>query len=290
MKIFLISKKMLALFLAVVGCAVFLLIAGTGGTVDVFSEAEGERLLPIYNVDRGGEKICSLTFDAAWDDVDTDQLIEILDKYNVKATFFMVGSWVQKYPESVKKFADHGHEIMNHSDTHPHIDQLSAQKVSEEISACADKIEAVTGKRPTLFRGPYGEYNNTVIRAAKEQGHRVLQWDVDSLDWKDLKPEDIITRVLKRVQSGSVILFHNGAKNTPAALPEIIERLLADGYKIVPATELLLPEPSMIDHKGTQLRTSKDDEVKSMREDTVPPTEVPSQEPIQEEDLEEQEE
>lgn len=180
MKIFVISKKFLAFFLAVAICGVGLLIAGSGNTINVFNEGEAERLLPIYCVDRGGEKVCSLTFDAAWDDSDTDILLEILGKYDVKATFFVVGSWVEKYPDSVKKFADAGHEIMNHSDTHPHIDQLSEQKVKEEIANCADKIEAVTGKRPTLFRGPYGEYNNTVIRAAEELGHKTLQWDVET--------------------------------------------------------------------------------------------------------------
>ncbi len=115
-----------------------------------------------------------------WDDLDTDKLIEILNKYNVKATFFMVGSWVEKYPESVKKFADNGHEIVNHSDTHPHINQLSEEKIKEEITKCDDKIEAITGKRPNLFRGPYGEYNNTVIKAADAVGHKVIQWDVDT--------------------------------------------------------------------------------------------------------------
>ena len=182
MKILLVSRKMLAVYLLLLFSAVGVLLYGAQSAEQVFNDnTESARLLPIYNVDRGEEKICALTFDAAWDDADTDQLIDILDRYGVKATFFMVGSWVEKYPESVKKFADHGHEIMNHSDTHPHINQLSEEKVKAEISGCADKIEAVTGKRSTLFRGPYGEYNNTVIRAAESLGHRVLQWDVETL-------------------------------------------------------------------------------------------------------------
>ncbi|MBQ2695678.1 MAG: polysaccharide deacetylase family protein [Clostridia bacterium] len=257
MKIMLVTKRLLAVYILILLSAVGLLILGSGDSVSVFNDGEAERLLPIYNVDRGEEKVCSLTFDAAWDDADTDRLIEILDRYKVKATFFMVGSWVEKYPESVKKFADHGHEIMNHSDTHPHINQLSEEKVKEEIVGCADKIEAVTGKRPTLFRGPYGEYNNTVIQAAESLGHRVLQWDVDSLDWKDLATEDIVTRVTKRVKPGSIMLFHNGAKNTPAALPQIIEKLQAEGYQFVPATELLLPEPTKINHLGTQIAATE---------------------------------
>ena len=146
MKIFLIKKKSLGIYFTLLLGALFMFCYGTQSSVSVFNE-ETERLLPIYNVDRGDEKVCTLTFDAAWDDADTDQLIEILDAYGVKATFFMVGSWVEKYPESVKKFADHGHEIMNHSDTHPHINQLSEEKAKEEIVNCADKIEAATGKR-----------------------------------------------------------------------------------------------------------------------------------------------
>lgn len=257
MRIFLINKKSFICYLSLLAVAVVLLMASAGNTAHVFNEGTADRLLPIYNVDRGEEKVCTLTFDAAWDDKDTDQLIEILERYGVKATFFMVGSWVEKYPESVKKFADRGHEIMNHSDTHPHINQLSEEKVKEEIINCADKIEAITGKRPTLFRGPYGEYNNTVIRAAESAGHKTLQWDVDSLDWKDLDPGDIITRVLKRVKPGSIMLFHNGAKNTPAALPQIIEKLQAEGYQFVTATELLLPEPTTINHQGTQIPAEK---------------------------------
>lgn len=254
MKIFLISKKSLTIYCSLLFCMLLLLFFGADNSIRVFNEEEAERLLPIYSVDCGEEKLCSLTFDAAWDDADTDRLIEILEKYQVKATFFVVGSWVEKYPESVKKFTDHGHEIMNHSDTHPHINQLSEEKIKEEITGCADKIEAVTGQRPTLFRGPYGEYNNTVLRAAEALGHKTLQWDVDSLDWKDLETDDIVLRVLKRVKPGSIMLFHNGAKNTPAALPQILEKLIADGYKIVPAGEMIYHENYSIDHNGRQQR------------------------------------
>lgn len=253
MKIFIVNRKKLILYCSLFVCALAVLIIGNNGAVSVMNEGEDARLLPIYNVDRGEEKLCSITFDAAWDDLDTDKLIEILNHYQVKATFFMVGSWVEKYPESVKKFAENGHEIMNHSDTHPHINQLSESKITEEITKCADKIEAACGKRPDLFRGPYGEYNNTVLRVAESTGHKTIQWDVDSLDWKDLAVDDIVARVTKRVQPGSIILFHNGAKNTPEALSKILEKLLADGYKIVPAGELIYHENYTIDHRGRQI-------------------------------------
>lgn len=253
MKIFVISKWRFLIFSALFICSLGIFIFGSNNSLSVMNENVEEKLLPIYCVDRGEEKLCSITFDAAWDDSDTDMLINILNKYNVKATFFIVGSWIEKYPESVKKFAENGHEIMNHSDTHPHINALTSDKIKAEITKCADKIEAVCGKRSNLFRGPYGEYNNTVIEAAESVGHKTIQWDVDSLDWKDLATEDIVNRVVKRVKPGSIVLFHNGAKNTPEALPKILEKLITDGYNFVPAGELIYYENYTIDHQGKQI-------------------------------------
>ncbi len=252
MKVFVMNKKRLVSFAALFACAIGLFTAGYIQSTDVLSDG-GDKLLPIYCVDRGKEKVCALTFDAAWDDNDTDVLINILQKYNAPATFFMVGSWVEKYPESVKKFHNAGHEIMNHSDTHPHINQLSDDKIKEEMAKCSDKIEKLTGKRPTLFRGPYGEYNNSVINAAKEQNMFVLQWNIDSLDWKNLSADEIVLRVTSRISPGSVMLFHNGAKNTPEALPKILEKLQADGYKFVKASDLIYKENFTIDHAGKQI-------------------------------------
>ena len=258
MKIYSVSLKSIIFYSIFILCAVVLVRYGGSSIAEVYNDSAEERRLPIYCVDRGEEKICSLSFDAAWDDADTDKLIEILDKGNVKTTFFVVGSWVTKYPESVKKFFDNGHEIMNHSDTHPHINQLSDGKLEEEIKACDDKIEALTGKRPQLFRGPYGEYNNNVIAVAEKLGHKVIQWNVDSLDWKDLSADDIYSRVMKRVSPGSIMLFHNGAKNTPEALERVISALTADGYKIVPVSELIYNDSFTIDRSGRQLPVRED--------------------------------
>ena len=122
-----------------------------------------------------------MSFDAAWGNEDTGKLIEIMNKYNVKTTFFVVGGWVDKFPESVKQLADAGHEIMNHSDTHPHMTQLSVEKIKEEVENCDKKIEKITGKKPNLFRAPYGDYDNKVIKTLKELGHYTIQWDVEAL-------------------------------------------------------------------------------------------------------------
>ncbi|NMA37196.1 MAG: polysaccharide deacetylase family protein [Papillibacter sp.] len=210
------------------------------------------RQLPIYCVKRDG-KMVSLTFDAAWGNEDTGMLIDILGKYNVKATFFVVGDWVKKYPESVKQLSDAGHEVMNHSDNHAHFNKLSSEEVIKNINACNDKIEAITGVRPTLFRCPYGEYDDHVIAAVNSMGIRAIQWDVDSLDWKDLKAQDIYKRVTSKVAPGSIVLFHNAALHTPEALPSIIEYLLQEGYSIVPVSQLLLTGEYTIDHTGRQL-------------------------------------
>jgi peptidoglycan/xylan/chitin deacetylase (PgdA/CDA1 family) len=137
------------------------------------------RKLPIYCVQRD-QKLVSLSFDAAWGNEDTQQLIDILAKYNVKATFFVVGMWVDKYPESVKALSEAGHEVMNHSSTHPHCSKLSSEQIAAELNACNDKVEAVTGVRPTLFRAPYGEYDDHVITEVEKLGMHTIQWDVET--------------------------------------------------------------------------------------------------------------
>ena len=213
--------------------------------------AAAERKLPIYCVQRDN-KCVSLTFDAAWGNEDTQMLIDILGKYNVKATFFVVGNWVDRYPESVKALSDAGHEVMNHSDDHAHFSKLSDEELVRNVNACCDKIEAVTGVRPTLFRCPYGEYDDHVIEAINGMDIRTIQWDVDSLDWKDYDAQTIFSRVKDKVQPGSIVLFHNAALHTPEALPQIIEYLLAEGYTIVPVSELLLDGNYTIDHTGRQ--------------------------------------
>jgi len=216
-----------------------------------------ERELPIYCVQRDN-KCVSLTFDAAWGNEDTELLIEILDAYNVKATFFLVGEWVDKYPESVRALHDAGHETMSHSNDHAHFSKLSAEEIAANLKACNDKIEGVTGVCPKLFRCPFGEYDDHVISTVKSVGMTAIQWDVDSLDWKGISADEISERVLSRVQPGSIVLFHNAAEHTPEALPAIVEGLLAKGYEIVPVSELLLDGEYTIDHTGRQCKISGD--------------------------------
>ncbi len=191
-----------------------------------------------------------------WGNEDTQQLIDIMAKHQIKATFFVVGEWVDKYPESVKALHDAGHEVMNHSNDHAHMSELSTEEIVADVAACNEKIEAVTGVVPTLIRPPYGEYDDHVVNAIRSMGMEPIQWDVDSLDWKDLSAGDITQRVLSKVQPGSIVLFHNAALHTPEALPGIIEALLQEGYTFVPISELILPGEYgvdyTIDHTGRQ--------------------------------------
>ncbi|MDR3645660.1 MAG: polysaccharide deacetylase family protein, partial [Clostridia bacterium] len=207
------------------------------------------------------EKVASLTFDAAWGNEDTQTLINTLRRYNVKATFFVVGAWVDKYPESVKELNDAGEEVMNHSNSHPHMPTLSRTDMLNEITACDNKIKAITGKTPILFRPPYGDYNNALIEALTSSGHYCIQWDVDSLDWKGIPASQIQQRVLSKVTNGSIILFHNAAKYTPEALPSIIETLQKRGYKLVPVSELIYRQNYTIDSAGKQHSVAQQSDV-----------------------------
>ena len=248
MKFVLLKRKVLSLFLCLL-CAVAMFYIVNHPAV--IGAAATTRQLPIYCVQRD-QKMVSLSFDAAWGNEDTQQLIDILGRYNVKVTFFVVGEWVDKYPESVKALADAGHEIMNHSSDHAHFNSLSAAEIVADINACNDKIEAITGVRPTLFRPPYGEYDDHVITAVRGMGMEPIQWDVDSLDWKELSAGEITQRVTSKVQPGSIVLFHNAALHTPEALPGIIEALLQEGYSFVPISQILLSGEYTIDHTGRQ--------------------------------------
>ena len=210
-----------------------------------------QRKLPIYSVDRE-DKVVALSFDAAWGNEDTQTLIDILDERGVHATFFVVGDWVDRYPDSVRAIAEAGNEVMSHSLHHAHFSKLSSEEIKNDLLGNNEKIRAVTGVSPVLFRCPYGEYDDHVIQAVRDVGMTAIQWDVDSLDWKGISAQEIRDRVLKNVRPGSIVLFHNAAEHTPEALPDILDSLLKDGYTIVPVSELLLDGETTIDHTGRQ--------------------------------------
>ena len=248
MRIFLLRHTYVTV-LAAIAAAAAIFLAVTVPTA--ISASATERQLPIYCVHRD-QKVCAISFDAAWGDASTADLVGILNRYGVKATFFVIGDWAEQYPQDVKMLHANGMEVMNHSSSHGHMNQMSAEEIIADVEQCNDQIEDITGQRPTLIRCPYGEYDDHVISAIRSIGMEPIQWDVDSLDWKEISAQEIAQRVTSRVQSGSIVLFHNAALHTPEALPGILECLLQEGYTFVPISELILEEPYTIDHTGRQ--------------------------------------
>lgn len=210
-----------------------------------------KRELPVYSVERD-DKVISISFDASWGADKTIPILDILDQYNVKTTFFLVGGWVDKYPDMLKEIAARGHEIGNHSDSHPHMSQLSEQAIKDELRIMSDKVEKLIGVRPTLFRPPYGDYNNRVIAVSRSEGYEAVQWSIDSLDWKDRGTADIIKQCTYRVDNGDIVLFHNDSNDIVNALPTVIQHYQGLGYTIIPVSEILLQGETTIDVQGKQ--------------------------------------
>jgi polysaccharide deacetylase family sporulation protein PdaB len=215
--------------------------------------AKTNRVLPIYSV-YTEDKVVSLTFDVAWGDEDMSDILETLEKENVKATFFIVGDWARKYPDWVKEIDQRGHDIANHSDKHPHMASMTKEEIKKDILDAHVTIRQLIGKDIHLFRAPYGEYNNKVVEAATECNYYTLQWDVDSLDWKEYGLNPLIRKVLlhKNLGPGSIILLHTGTKFTKDALGPIIQGLKEKGFTFLPASELILKENYKIDSSGRQ--------------------------------------
>ena len=226
---------------------------------DTVETSASTKELPIYNVATEEKKI-AFTMNCAWNADDIDSILDTLSKHNVHITFFMVGDFVQKYPETVKKISEAGHEIGNHSDTHPHVNNLSLERNIEEIQNCSNKIEQITGKKTTLYRGPYGEYNDTVIKSAKSQNHFAIQWNLDTLDYSGLTGEEMWKRLENKLTAGSIILSHNGTKHTADSLDMLLNNIEQKGFKIVTVSDLIYKDNYYIDVNGVQRLQNKTNE------------------------------
>ncbi len=219
--------------------------------------AQARRLVPIYYVDTP-EKQVAFSFDASWGAERTELILDILDQHSIKTTFFLTGFWVEEYPQYVKLIAERGHEIGNHTFSHPHLGSMAEEQIKDELLKIEQMIEQITGERPTLFRAPFGEYSNQVITAAEELGYSTIQWSIDSLDWQNLTREEITQRVNQRAHKGAIILFHNNGLYTADALPDIISFYQKHGYSIVPISKLIYHQDFTIDpHSGAQIPNPK---------------------------------
>ena len=229
-----------------------MLLTAVGVCLAALTAAAAERLLPVYRVENEKRQI-ALTFDAAWTADDVDDLIAVLARYDAPATVFAVGEWARRYPDAVKKLAAAGHELANHSDSHRHLSALDAEAFRRDVADCNETLTALTGRPVTLYRGPYGEYNNAAVAAVQSMGMTYVQWDCDSLDWKPgYTVEDILAAARKNVRPGSILLLHVGAAHTAEALPLLLEGLKGEGYAFVTVSDLLLKGETVIDHEGCQ--------------------------------------
>ncbi|MCI8595635.1 MAG: polysaccharide deacetylase family protein [Clostridia bacterium] len=232
------------------------LLLGTVGVTGAAAVYGGKttRKLPIYSVETE-EKAVALSFDASWGADKTQDILDTLTRYDIKANYFVVSFWAEKYPDMLKKLGDSGRvEIGTHSNTHPHMPKLSRNQIELELTASVNIIEKCTEKKVELFRPPFGDYNDTLLEEAEKLGLYTIQWDVDTLDWKDLSAQAIAERVLNNVKNGSIVLMHNDGKNTVQALPLIIEGLKNKGYSFKTIGELIYRDNYEIDHTGRQIR------------------------------------
>ncbi len=204
---------------------------------------------PIYSVETAENKLC-VTFDAAWDEEDTDALLAILKKYNATATVFAVAQWAQSHPDAVVKFKNAGHTVQIHSFDHTLYTEMSRGELLDDLAACSETLASLTGVPPTLVRVPSGEYTPRVIRTIYTVGLYPIQWDVDSLDYTGLSVREITDRVTSQARNGSIILFHTGVKNTPAALDRILAHFTQKGFRFVPVEELILKDRYYTDETG----------------------------------------
>ena len=210
-----------------------------------------KRSLPIYSVATEEKKI-AISFDCAWGVDYTDKLLDIMQKNGVRCTFFAVQFWVEKYPEYAQKIVDAGHELGTHSRTHSYMSKLSEEEIRDELTTSAKAIEKATGQKTNLFRAPYGDYDDLLIDTARSMGLYTIQWDVDSLDWKNLSGTEIALRIVNGAKNGSIILCHNNGLHTAEALPMIFSTLQNRGYEFVPIGELIYKENYSIDTSGKQ--------------------------------------
>lgn len=250
-----------ALFLSAVLCALCFGAAAVGifqaeNMKTTGAGTSSKRSLPIYSVETHEKKV-AISFDCAWGVDYTDKLLDIMEKNNVKCTFFAVEFWVNKYPEYAKKIVDAGHELGTHSRTHSYMSKLSKTEILDELTTSSAAIERVTGVKPVLFRPPYGDYNNLLVDTVQGMGLYTIQWDVDSLDWKNLSATEIALRVINGTKNGSIILCHNNGLHTAEALPIIFSTLKNRGFTFVPIGELIYKSDYTVDGTGRQYKNGQ---------------------------------
>ena len=250
MKIFVTDKYRVltfALICTVIGIGAMF---AKSGTSDVSST---QKIVPIYCVERSDNAV-SVTFDCAWGADDIDSILSTLKKHDCKATFFVLGTWAEKYPGAMKKIVNEGHEIGNHSYNHTHYTTMTHDEMIADTKKCNDAIKKVCETSPTLFRAPSGDYSNSVIEACHTSGMTYIQWSVDSLDWRGLNCEQMLERIIPKTKSGDILLFHNDTVHTAESLDKILTELKNKGFSFLKVSDLVYKDNYTIDHTGRQIK------------------------------------
>ena len=238
MKVLFLKRKVLSIVLLVaIISGVLGMSMGDSSFAQVYFGDSGKKY-PIYRVATESPKV-AISFDAAWGADKTEQIMAVCEEFGIKATFFLVGFWVEKYPELTRLIYDNGFEIGSHSFNHPDMTKLSESQMRQELESTNATIEGIIDGEVRLFRPPFGAYNNTLVDVVESMNMRAIQWDVDTLDWKGYNPSQVIDRVTKYVQNGSIILCHNNADYVVENTRLILTTLQNKGYEFVTVGELV---------------------------------------------------
>ncbi len=196
----------------------------------------------VFSKGSAAEKKIALTFDDGPHPRYTKKILSILEKYNIKATFFVIGVNIQNYPQELKKIYESGHEIGNHSYDHHSTLGLNKEELCKEIETCEELIYNSIGTKPTLFRPPQGKFDEMLTQITAKKGYSVILWSIDTRDWEHASPSNIAETVIKNISGGDIILMHDyvsGKNTTCDALEIIIPALQEKGYEFVTVSELL---------------------------------------------------
>ncbi len=242
-KAFLLSIAVFLGALILIGCFVI----GIKNICSIFQSYEA----PISRVDTKEKKV-ALTFDVAWGSENIEEILDILDKHNVKVTFFLVGSWIDDNEELVKEIHNRGHEIGNHSNTHSSFPDISNDEKVEEIISTGNKIKNLTGEDVNLFRPPFGHIDKDTMDTCKSLGYYTLKWDVDSGDWKNIGSVNVVERVSKNTHCGSIVLFHANVKNVGTYLEDSIANLEKKKFSMVKVSDLIYKNNYKVTSSGEQ--------------------------------------
>ena len=248
MKLFVLDRFSL-LTVGMIGLFAVFLCVGAPRAVE--TSAREVREIPIYSVETDKKEL-AVTFDVAWEPTDLDAILSVLQEYGVHATFFAVGDWVAMFPEEAQKIHAAGHVLASHSMHHTLYTKLSPQEIAADMDEADRVLTETVGEAPPLLRAPSGEYNDDVVCTVRDSGREIIQWDCDSLDWKELDAEEIKERILNKAGNGSILLFHVGTPHTAEALPEILKELKEEGYTFPSVDEMIHSAPYTLDHAGRQ--------------------------------------